>query len=211
MVAGGVSGPNALQTAFRWDPLGGTGIQLLASPNPRNYAYDVSNGGEVIAGSTMDSLSGRQTPGFWSASSGFEPIVDPTQPFAAAATCVSPDGRFISGFTRGIVEDGPSYTFVWTRDAGHSRLAYPPYSVISPEEISANGEVLIGSAGYPFGPSDGYRWTANSGFELLGTFTDGFQSSRPKATNADGSIIVGNYLVPGPAGSGVFRWSARKE
>ena len=74
------------------------------------------------------------------------------------------------------------------------------------EDVSSNGEVVVGTSADAAGEQRAFRWTQSSGMQPLAGIS-GFP--RATAVDASGTVIVGSYLVDGPNGqeSRAFRWT----
>ena len=90
-----------------------------------------------------------------------------------------------------LVGAGP---FRWTQSGGTQNLGVPNgYDYFSVSASSASGAAMVGKSGgvdLPF--EEGFRWTSNGGWEVLGSLSPGDSSTYPTAINFDGSVVVGS-------------------
>ncbi|MDO9405823.1 MAG: autotransporter domain-containing protein [Polaromonas sp.] len=119
---------------------------------------------------------------------------------------ISADGSTLAGQ----YYSGTWQTYVWTQQGGYTLLPRTGLNNGSVANgLSADGRVVVGRAGnYTPNPntytSEAYRWTADTGFEYLGTL--GGDDSSANAVSADGNVIVGAADIA--AGDNhAFRWT----
>lgn len=111
---------------------------------------------------------------------------------------VSDDGSLMVGYS----EPPIMQAFWWTASAGHVRIgnfAEFPGAVSMANGVSGDGKVVVGA-----GVTDNFmafRWTKAGGMVPLGRLP-GAALSEARATNIDGSIIVGS------SGNAAFRWTS---
>ena len=90
-----------------------------------------------------------------------------------------------------LVGPGP---FRWTQSGGTQNLGVPNgYDYFSVSASSASGAAMVGISGgvdLPF--EEGFRWTSDGGWEVLGSLSPGDSSTYPTAINFDGSVVVGS-------------------
>lgn len=74
------------------------------------------------------------------------------------------------------------------------------------EDVSSNGDVVVGNSTNAGGEQQAFRWTQAGGMQPLVGIA-GFP--RATAVDASGAVIVGSYLIDGPNGqeSRAFRWT----
>jgi probable HAF family extracellular repeat protein len=165
-----------------------------------NYATDISADGSTVVG--IDNSTGNSSFK-WSAETGITHIFSSDETF---------------NFAYGVSENGSSIVgqfnnrpYYWTPSSG--------LQVIGPfaggfnhgwaHGISDNGKVTVGIAAHDISTADNYeafRWTEADGLNGLG-YLPGSQYSDAKATNNDGSIIVG-LGTNAEENFEAFRWSA---
>jgi uncharacterized repeat protein (TIGR01451 family) len=111
----------------------------------------------------------------------------------AYPSAVSGNGLVVTGYDS-------SYTvgFRWTAAGGTIILGN-----FQPEDISFDGDVIVGNAPAPGGQTQAVRWTATGGTVLLGDLdpNNGTLSSLAMGVSGDGSLVVGR------AYEGPFLWN----
>ena len=148
------------------------------------------NGAEAVLWTSSD---GAQTLGRLHAHHGL-----------AAASGISADGSVVSGFSC-----GPCEAFRWTKETGMVGLGDLTENSVSDsraEDISADGNIIVGTATQLDGSFQAFRWTSEGGMQGLGSVEgSSLSESQASAANADGSVIVGfitdNVFSGCPAGS----------
>ena len=108
----------------------------------------------------------------------------------SVARGVSADGSLIVGYATG--SDGTARAVTWTSGAGIVRLGSLGGGEFSGAlGVSADGSVIVGASRYTNANSlvHPFRWTAAGGMVDLGTL--GGNGGTAWATNADGSVVVG--------------------
>ncbi|MCA2378978.1 autotransporter domain-containing protein [Agrobacterium sp. 22-211-1] len=164
-----------------------------------SYASGVSADGTVVAGST-ETIDGYR-PFRWSETTGMT-LLDPLLAGEAQAGAISADGGSIVGWTRSAVAVG---AFRWREATGMQSLGTLPGGIhSSASAVSANGDVVVGTATTADGYRRAFRWTETAGMADIGVLPGG-TNSNANGVNADGSVIVGfSSRVSGDHG---FRWS----
>jgi uncharacterized membrane protein len=163
---------------FRWTAESGFGIA------PHNLALGISDDGAYIVGEDLSD----SRPYRWSLQGGYEPIGG-----SGRATAASADGSIIIGDS-GL--DVLAYAWRWTSASGRQPLGAiplgPGWDDSTPAAISADGSVIVGSfAGSIAVPTSlAYRWTEQSGYEVLAHFSED-TASAATAVAADGLTILG--------------------
>jgi probable HAF family extracellular repeat protein len=71
-----------------------------------------------------------------------------------------------------------------------------------PMGVSGDGSVVVGAS-----PNGAFRWTRSSGLQALGMFGGPGASSEAQAVSGDGTVVVGNSLLPGSDIYHAFRWT----
>jgi probable HAF family extracellular repeat protein len=190
---------------IRWTA--GGGIEMLFAPAPSEsfpFAADVSNGGEVVVGSSV--------PGGWrwtAASGSTTTFPDPALPFGETqATSVSADG----GFAAGAYATTTTFLAIRWHGAGGS------YDLIGDLpgggayswafDLSADGGVVVGcsDAAAPGSCDRAFRWTAATGIVDLGDLAGGSSVSTAYGVSADGNAIVGTSSSA--LGGEAFLWTS---
>ncbi len=102
-----------------------------------------------------------------------------------------------------------SSAFRWTEQGGLQNLPdYRPGAIFtSTKGISRDGNTIVGVGRTEFfGDSDPWRWTQTGGYTILPRLPNALtQTATAYATNADGSIIVGDGIAP-VTGSWALVW-----
>ena len=197
----GWSGSTA-RDAFRWTPAGGM-VSLGGLPGiPLSQRYDqptdITPSGAVIVGGA-GTQSTTSTRAFrWTAATGMVSLgllAGSNQP-ATTASGVSDDGNVIVGTAHGSAD--PNQPFRWTPAAGvHALAGLPAGSFGSAQDVSGDGTVVVGSLrlGRTIPNWEAFRWTEAGGLTFLPRPTGGdADRASATATNADGSVIVGQTV-----------------
>ena len=177
------------------------GIGDLVGGLTRSDAYGVSGDGAVVAGSSASSPVGAAT--IWTEASGLLPILN-----NGFSTAVSFDGSTIVG---GVFNDmtGATEPFRWTAATGAQPIGFPvgvsPSGVTAAEDVSSDGELLVGSTFFPNAGLQAFRWTESTGFiRLQGGILDSHFGSTATAVSDDGLTIAGTRLAPDNV---AYRWT----
>ena len=153
--------------AFRWTrERGMVGLGDLPGGAFGTQAKDVSADGTVVVGSGFSEASGRSVEAFrWTQENGFEILGFLSQSeFRSTANAVSGNGKVIVGSSGADENERP---FVWTSGTGimdleailvsqglYSEIA--GWSLISAEDITYDGSVIIGNGVNPNGVREGW-------------------------------------------------------
>lgn len=173
-------------TYFRWQGAG----PLVPLPVPAQTTFIAARAVSPDGSFTVGMRSGPSgtTAVRWQGWAAPQPLPMPNGATGSAATCVAPGGDII-----GTALVGSQHLVRWTGDAPQVLAAAPSNAGFGAFAASADARTLVGAI-IPNGPGFPYeqpfRWTADSGFEML---------PRPAATrgafvydvSADGSIAVG--------------------
>lgn len=121
------------------------------------------------------------------------------------ANAVSADGTTVVGHA--FDSQGRRRAVRWTISNGIQELGVLPGGSFSEANgVSADGQFAIGYSGVlPIG-SPAFRWSIPGGFETICFLHPQSQTSRARATSADGSIVVGFDGASSPFVA--FRWTA---
>lgn len=196
--------------AFRWTlDTGMVGLGHLGGAESLSTALGVSANGFVIVGGSRSPESGDRTEVFrWTAVTGMVGLGDlPGGEYASAASGVSGDGSVVAGNSASDLSPSWGEAFRWTAATGLVGLGVLSGSAIPtsvPWRISADGTVIVGWASSENG-REAFRWTESEGLLALGDLPAGSFDSWATGVSADGSVIVGLALNPGPTS---FRWTA---
>lgn len=121
----------------------------------------------------------------------------------SSVRAVSDDGLTVAGTLE--VTAGATKPYRWSTTGGVQVLDGGPFASAIALAMNPSGSVIVGT-GYSTAsePWRGFRWTPGSPVDVIA-----FQSYRTEASrvSADGSVVVGRYLTPGPRWR-VFRWTA---
>ncbi|MCC6679205.1 MAG: PEP-CTERM sorting domain-containing protein [Phycisphaerales bacterium] len=172
--------------AFRWTLSSGmVGLGYLGVN--RSIAYDVSDDGAVVVGSSSTTELARLEAFRWTAQTGMVGLGDlPGGPFNSEATAISGDGRIITGFGTSVFGQEP---FIWDARRGMRNLvdwllargvaSATQWLVVTPSAVSHDGSVIVGTARY-FGVNQ--AWVLRIGTLCDADLTD------------DGTIDFTDYL-----------------
>ncbi|HZP60961.1 MAG TPA: hypothetical protein VFB27_11615 [Opitutaceae bacterium] len=156
-------------------------------------ATDVSADGSVVVG-YCSTASGKVHPFRWTQDGGMIDLaLDPD--VNSYATAVSADGSVVVGVEAGTLHD----FFVWTQDAGTTRISVPPGTFsIGSAYVSGDGSTLAGVTEDNNG-SQRVRWTADSGLEIVPEYSGDNVSSEEGAAVAglsyDGSALIESFTA----------------
>ncbi len=148
-------------------------------------AYAVSDGGSVVVGLGWDDCNA--TAFRWDAAHGMVSLGS-LGGGASRANDVSADGSVIVGWDD--APDGSRRGARWVD--GHESLLSHGVFLGGAEAVTADGSVIVGGdAGYH--GKQAYRWTQETGGELLGKLPGGGALARASALGAtdDGKVVVG--------------------
>ena len=188
------------------------GIGFLGSPGVvrTSGASGVSADGSIVAGGGQTGVTGQAAR--WTAATGLVGLGNGPGGSSTGAAGISGDGSVIVG-TLGDVE-----AMRWTASTGFAGLGFlggggdRNFRTSAAYGTSFDGSVIVGysTTGVPVGVNgEAFRWTAATGMVGLG-FLPGNNGSRALATNANGSVVVGDSSVIAPAspdGQQAFRWT----
>ncbi len=190
--------------AFRWTEATGM-VELGDLPGGKfhSFAFGLSSDGSVVVG---NSISNQGEEGFrWTPSTGMVGIGDlPGGEYSSQALGLSSDGLVIVGSSNG--SQGPE-AFRWTAETGLIGLGRLPGGIESSAYgVSADGKAIAGVSysmnaqgnfvGEPF------RWTEARGMVELGG-----GDWEPRYISDDGSVIVGQMVVPHDTAKAAVYWS----
>lgn len=203
LVFGTSNDPNSRSRAFQWSAA--SGMNSLASTGG---SYSVVKGssrdGILVVGQSIDA-DGRWRATLWN--NGVPQSLPAPERGSAEATGVSDDGRIIVGSIGGT---GPTSVAAWWDQSRSFHFLFENTDEYSEARaVSADGNVAVGfievnSLG---GRRSAFRWTKESGVELLGGI-DG-PGSAAFDTSANGQEIVG-YFYESDQSYRAFRWSIDK-
>jgi uncharacterized membrane protein len=197
-----VENENGNLRAFSWTQAGG-----LVNMIPTQFAAsrDCSEDGATVVGEIY--IDGGAPTGFyWTAGDGY---LDTGAPQQIIFGC-SGNATVLAGAKGSF----PGLAMIWTNDGGVETLGDIPNGPTDSgaNAISLDGNVVVGFGSDAEGFQDkfqGARWTRETGMQPLGRLT-GTRLASAFATNADGSVVVGNAFNSGDARSQKgFYWSTR--
>jgi probable HAF family extracellular repeat protein len=193
--------------AFRWTQSGGmVGLGFLGTGN-YSHAYGVSGDGSVVVGYSNTTSGGNDEAFRWTQSGGMVGLGFLGTGNYSAAIGVSADGNVVVG-TANTASVGGSYeAFRWTQSGGMVGLGFLGTGNFSDAlGVSAYGNVVVGYSYTTSGGSnrEAFRWTQSTGMQSVTawlaaagvTLPSGWSLTQAQATNADGSVVVGQGTDP---------------
>lgn len=175
------------------------GLGDFTGGDTSSRAYDVTNGGTVVAGYGVDASGGmafRWTPG-----TGLVALGELAGgSYGSNGFKMSDDGTVIVGQSTSALTGSFTEAFRWTQSGGMVGLGDLPGLVVASAAygLSGDGNVVVGHS--PASSGGAFRWTAGTGIQNLGSLAT---HSAAYGANYDGSVIVGETFF----GSS-FRWTA---
>ncbi len=184
-------------SAAKFIPLGD-----LPGGDFQSVAYDISDDGSTVVGQSASSHGPRAFR--WTLSGGMVGLGDLMEGgFNSSALSVSANGSVVVG--TGLSASGYE-AFRWTQSEAMIGLGFLQTgayisSSSSASGVSADGSVIVGSAGKSVAPTpEAFRWTHAGGMVGLGDPLGG-TGSQAIDVSADGSVVVGQ------ASGLAFRWT----
>lgn len=177
--------------AFVWTP--DTSVKLLGVPGGQesSFAANVSGNGQLVIGSTGDGRSPH--PFIWSEPSGFQA----SETFSE----ITPDGSYLAG--NGAPEARRYSTATGVLTFLHGPVGWQLYDT-HVGGISADGQVVVGSAAVVAGGYQAFRWDQKSGMVPLPFLQEPHPvNSFAVDVSADGTTTVGregDFGVPSERG-----------
>jgi len=209
----GYSNSGSGAEAFRWSLAEGmVGLGDLPGGDFRSEAKGISSDGSIVVGWASSDISRGIEPFRWTKSGGLSRLGESLPPgiLAAEAGGITPDGRLVVGSF--LSDTGEAGSYRWTANGGFSLLPEPsggnsPRNPVA-VAVSADGQTV---AGYMERPSEGFRWTAETGVVALGRQAGG----KPVECDvydmsADGRYIVGLVVHEDTRNLEMMRWSAER-
>jgi hypothetical protein len=186
---------------FRWSQATGM-VGLAKAGYDTCIPEDVSDDGNIVLGtcSSGDGAPGSPPQQFFVWKGTSEPVRVPLPSGRAGVGRMSPDGAVIVG---GFGHDATYAGFRWTEPTGLVAISLPGYTNCSVDypEASADGAILIGSC--DVSPQNdtpmrgAFRWTQATGPVSLSPLP-GDAGAMADAISADGTIVIGRSVLPGP-------------
>jgi uncharacterized membrane protein len=177
MLVGGAWG----YESFYWTA--GSGSVGLPGPQPAT-ADAVSPDGLLIAGYTGSGDNLQLI--VWNGGSNSEPGISLLPNMSMG---VSTSGHVVASTTQ---VNNNDIAFTWSAAAGVSYLPGPSVA----RDISANGDVVVGSVQTAPGIFEAAKWTSSTGWTPLGDLFGPTYGGRADGVSADGSVIVGEEDSP---------------
>ncbi len=185
VVVGVSNTSNYEERAFRWTLANGM-ENLGTLGGNQSIANAVSADGSIIVGRSLDT-SDNVRAFKWTAATGMQDLG------MGEAVAISDDGSVIV-----INNDGLAYR--WT-SSGMENLGTLGGNQTLADDVSADGNVIVGLSYVAAGDPYAFRWTSASGIQQIGTFY-----SFARGVSADGNTVTGSET--GAAGlHRAFRWT----
>lgn len=181
--------------------IGAQFIPLGSSRNTFSTATGVDANGLAVVG--VADFSGVSSAFVWKEGIGM-------QPFEAANHVITADAISSDGTTVvGRATDVPLFTdqsYIASSSAGFTLIedGLPNPIGSGAESVSADGKIVVGWSLSNFANFVAYRWTADGGFEPLGSLSGGTPYSIAYGISPDGEVIVGESGSSN--GTEAFRW-----
>ena len=203
----GMNRSGAQTRSFRWTESDGM-VHLVDLPGGEieSEAINTNVDGSVIVG-FGNNADGRREAVQWTSTSGPTPLgFLPGLDSLSVASAVSSDGLTIIGSSRGVSSD--LHIFRWTELRGLEDLGFARGERTVAEDASRDARIVVGVT-IDAAEREAFRWTAGSGFVLLGDLPGGSRTkSRALGVSADGRIVVGEGEVD--RGTRAFIWDAHR-
>lgn len=195
-------------------PLGG-----LPGGGQQSLATALSADGQVVVGGAASSEGGRAFR--WTRAGGMKDlgVLDPGN-FGSMAVGVTTDGEVVVGNSSSSRSRTGVEPFRWTAARGMERFPGELPTGLDGAEaksVSADANVVVGigwksssPTGFPRRPLP-IRWTAASGWQILGGFTPTASQGTATAVSGDGGTIVGSVSVPRPGDAVSWRLDSTLE
>lgn len=176
---------------FYWTEAGGI-VRVPQGVQPR-YSTRVSGNGSMLVGAFQSYVVARYQIG-----AAAPQVLSGLVGRNGETTGVSLTGDTIAGFVSRTDVPSSKEAFVWNSDSGVTFL--PHLSVADKntlaEDVSSNGQVVVGYSTVLGSETRAFRWTASGGMQSLGTLPGDIYSFAT-AVSADGQVVVGGSRVPG--------------
>jgi probable HAF family extracellular repeat protein len=200
-----LAGALALQahTAMASDAF--TGLGFLGTGNVSD-AFGVSAAGSVVVGQSNTTSGGNYQAFRWTHSGGMVSLGFLGTGDSSSALGVSADGSVVVGQSN-TTSGGNDEAFRWTQSGGMVGLGFLGTGNFSDAlGVSAYGNVVVGYSYTTSGGSnrEAFRWTQSTGMQSVTawlaaagvTLPSGWSLTQAQATNADGSVVVGQGTDP---------------
>lgn len=173
------------------------GLGDLPGGKTMSLAAGVSADGRVVCGVSSSAASGTAHEAFrWTAEQGIIALGDlPGGIFDSRGTAISDDGSIIVGASSSANAAWPNTEgFRWDSVHGMRGIGVVsgPVGGQSPVvAVSGDGQVLVGRAAPPGGPTQAFIWTERDGFTMLGVLP-GETLAHPGDATFHGDLVVGS-------------------
>lgn len=169
----------------------------------------ISDDGTIIVGSVMNS-EGRVRAMRYSTITGAEVMDGPTSPYTTAYGGISGDGQVIGGNTANITfTNRTAFTHSGPSEPRSALPSVPTgYQYFEPRLLTTHGTFIAGIAprtSDSSGRNQAMRWSATTGYQVLGSLTPFDTVVTPRGMTPDGSVIVGESGSSGGVGAFVWR------
>lgn len=200
---GSVVGGHSQYRPFRWTE--GSGLRPTGF---EGTGYGLSGDGRFLVGAFDTGMAYR-----WSDPGGLQPLGMLPGFGQSVATAASFSGSVIVGEANNGAEHTKGWR--WTSSGGMRDIGRLPGSDggVSPNAVSADGTIIVGTAGGAPEPGNDYNyrafaWTEVAGMRDLGRLP-GMLGSWATDVSADGSTVVGYSFAAGSHGrrTGAFLWT----
>jgi probable HAF family extracellular repeat protein len=178
------------------------GAPLAGMPLPT----DISADGAVVVGTAVDALGFRAFR--WTPSGGMVGLGRlPATNVYSEANSISADASVTVGSSS--TDDGKRAVRWLGTNTTPQDLGLPTglSGFTEANAVSADGQVIVGVWSNGIDQNQAFRWTAATGYELLGDLPGGPTDSIGKAANIDGSVIVGTANPGADLPDEAFYWT----
>jgi probable HAF family extracellular repeat protein len=167
------------------------------------FSPAISDDGNVIVGSIDEEVFR------WTAHLGLELLGDlPGGEIRGEAGGVSNNGVIV-GSGRTVTNSGVSITPAarWTELTGWQAITAGEFAVDPANDVSADGQVIVGSVNLGGTTHEAFRWTEATGAISLGDLPGGIRNRSARGISADGGVIVGVAQITMAGFLEAFRWT----
>jgi probable HAF family extracellular repeat protein/autotransporter-associated beta strand protein len=178
--------------------------------SPNSYGLPLGAvAGVYVSGSVIATGPGpvQNEAALWTAAGGIVPLgFLPGASGFSYSWALSADGSVVVG--ESYDTNFNTQAFLWTATTGMVGLGFLPGGSISQAfDVSADGPVVVGSAGEPSGPNEqtghAFRWSQATGMVALPALA-GSNASQAYAVSSDGSVVAGIAVFGSPPGAQVM-------
>lgn len=186
----------ATYRAFRWTSGGGMVDLGTLGGDTYSYAYGVSADGSVVVGNA-ETAAARSHAFRWTSAGGMADLgtLGGSNSYAYG---VSSDGSVVVGYSD-ITGNATTHAFRWTSSVMTDLGLLSGGTFSQANAVSGDGKVVVGMADDNLGNNTAFRWTQSTGMQSVVqwlsasgvTVTSGWTLDDARATNSDGSVVVG--------------------